>query len=188
MSGSSIAGVARAQPPNTAPLRRLEPDELGDHLDRLYRAAWAICGDRHEAEDLVQDTYARVLARPRWLRSDDDLGYLLRVLRNTHVSRVRARSRRPMSSELTMEIADDRGRRSDPEAALEAGAMFEVIAALPRSFRDALVAIDVAGLSYREASRALRVREATITTRLHRARARVAAELSGLAIENAGVS
>jgi len=63
--------------------RRLDPTRLGDHLDRLYRAAWAYVGSREDAEDLVQETYARVLARPRWLRKEDDLGYLLRALRNT---------------------------------------------------------------------------------------------------------
>ena len=48
--------------------RPLDPSRLGDHLDRLYRAAWAFSGSREEAEDLVQETYARVLARPRLLR------------------------------------------------------------------------------------------------------------------------
>ncbi|MEY2535647.1 MAG: hypothetical protein QOF29_3557, partial [bacterium] len=72
----------------------LDPADLGDHVDRLFRAAWAMCGSREDAEDLVQDTFARVLAKPRLLRNDDDLGYLLRVLRNTFVSRHRATSRR----------------------------------------------------------------------------------------------
>jgi RNA polymerase sigma-70 factor, ECF subfamily len=61
-----------------------------------------------------------------------------------------------------------------PEAAIEMSELYAVIAALPDDFRDALVAIDLVGLSYREAARALRVKEATITTRLHRARQRVA--------------
>ena len=73
---------------------RLDPARLGDHLDRLYRAAWALCGSREDAEDLVQETYARVLARPRVLRNEDDLGYLLRALRNTFLNRRRAESRR----------------------------------------------------------------------------------------------
>jgi len=51
--------------------RALDPDRMGDHLDRLYRAAWALCGSREDAEDLVQETYARVLGRPRLLRRDD---------------------------------------------------------------------------------------------------------------------
>ena len=66
--------------------RPLDPARIGDHLDRLYRAAWALCGSREDAEDLVQETYARVLGRPRLLRKDDDLGYLLRALRNTFLN------------------------------------------------------------------------------------------------------
>lgn len=158
---------------------RLDTSRLGDHVDRLFRAAWALCGRREDAEDLVQETFALVLAKPRWLRRDDDLGYLLRVLRNTHVSRLRASGRRPAEVPLDdhAELVGDLAAW-DPEAAIEAGALFEVIARLPAAFREALVAVDVVGLSYREAGDALGVGESTITTRLHRARARVASELS----------
>jgi len=157
----------------------LDPARLGDHLDRLYRAAWAMCGSREDAEDLVQDTYAKVLARPRWLRGDDDLGYLLRVLRNTHISRLRAAGRRPVAVPFADDAPEPEDPRSSwrPDAALDAELLFTLIAALPESFRDALVAVDVCGLSYGEAGRALRVREATITTRLHRARRQIAAGL-----------
>jgi RNA polymerase sigma-70 factor (ECF subfamily) len=55
--------------------------------------------------------------------------------------------------------------------------LFAAISALPDDFRDAVVAIDVIGLSYREAAQALDVREATMTTRLHRGRQRLAREL-----------
>jgi RNA polymerase sigma-70 factor (ECF subfamily) len=160
--------------------RRLDPDHLGDHMDRLYRAAWGLCGSREDAEDLVQETFARVLRKPRLLRSDDDLGYLLRVLRNTHFSARRAAKRRlrpdPLPDEL--DLVEDRSAR-EPHKALEASELYALIAALPAGFRDALVAIDLLGLSYREAARALQVREATITTRLHRARLRLAHALDG---------
>jgi len=159
--------------------RPLDPARLGDHVDRLYRAAWAMCGRREDAEDLVQETYANVLARPRRLRHDDDLAYLLRALRNTHVSRARSRGRRPaeVSLEVSPEPADDRSATS-PEGHLATAHLFAAIAALPTPFREAIVAIDVAGLSYREAGTALGVREATVTTRLHRARRRLAADLA----------
>ena len=162
----------------STPARRLDPDQLGDHLDRLYRAAWALCGSREDAEDLVQETYARVLQKPRMLRSGEDLGYLLRVLRNTHFSGLRAAARRPRADPLPDEL--DRivdPSASAPEAALDASELYRMIAELPDPFREALVAIDVVGLSYREAARALRVREATITTRLYRARQRLAHSL-----------
>lgn len=158
--------------------RQLDPESLGDHIDRLYRAAWGLCGSREEAEDLVQETFARVLAKPRVLRNDDDLGYLLRVLRNTFFSQRRTAGRRPQTQPAgdDLEQLEDRGAAS-PGARIESAELYEAISSLPREFREALVAIDLVGLSYREAARALRVREATITTRLHRARQRVAARL-----------
>jgi RNA polymerase sigma-70 factor (ECF subfamily) len=168
----------RAATAPAAPVRTLDPNHLGDHLDRLYRAAWALCGSREDAEDLVQDTCARVLQKPRALRSDDDIGYLLRVLRNTYFSRLRAAGRRPRTDPLPEELdrIEDRNATA-PEAALNSQELYALIATLPDPFREALVAIDVVGLSYREAARALRVREATITTRLYRARRRLAEAL-----------
>jgi RNA polymerase sigma-70 factor (ECF subfamily) len=165
--------------PQEGSARPLDPQRLGDHVDRLYRAALALCGNRHDAEDLVQETYARVLARPRFLRRDDDLGYLLRVLRNTFLNGVRAAGRRPAPLELDPE-RDGLARPTDPrhpEAALEVSELFAAIALLPPDQRDAVVAVDVAGLSYGEAARTLKTKEATITTRLHRGRARLAQAL-----------
>ncbi len=158
-----------------SPRRQLDPQALGAHIDRLYRAARFMCGSREEAEDLVQETFARVLAKPRMLRSDDDLGYLLRVLRNTSVSRRRAAARRPQIVALpeNSSLLEDRSV-GKPQARLE---LTDAVAALPDKFRDVLLAIDVVGLSYRQAADALGVREATITTRLHRARQRVASQI-----------
>lgn len=159
--------------------RQLDPSSLGDHIDRLYRAAWSMCGSREEAEDLVQETFAQVLRKPRMLRSDDDLGYLLRVLRNTFFSQRRTAARRPQTTPLPEELdllEDPASAR--PEAGIESRELYAAIASLPDDFRDALVAVDLVGLSYREAARALRVREATVATRLHRARQRVARELT----------
>jgi RNA polymerase sigma-70 factor (ECF subfamily) len=160
------------------PLRRLDPDRVAEHLPRLYRAARAWTRSREEAEDLVQETYARVLARPRLLRNEDELGYLLRSMRNTLISQVRARERRPQTTELVEEVAVS-GRASDnPAEAAEIREVHAAIAELPEDFRDALVAVDIAGLSYPEAARALGVPEGTLTSRLFRARDRVARSLS----------
>lgn len=117
-----------------------------------------------------------MLARPRWLRRDDDLGYLLGVLRNTHVSWLRKAGRRPREVAFDDELpAATPG--SSLDAALDAHALFAAIARLPDWAREAIVMVDVAGLSYGEAARVLRVKEATVATRLHRARRRVVAEL-----------
>jgi RNA polymerase sigma-70 factor (ECF subfamily) len=161
-----------------SPDRHLDPEALGDHIDRLYRAARSLTGSREEAEDLVQETFARVLRKPRLIRSEDDIGYLLRVLRNTYVSTRRTAARRPQTISLPddLDLIEDRSS-ARPEARIESESLYAAISALPEDFRDALIAIDVVGLSYREAARALHVREATITTRLHRARQRVARAL-----------
>ena len=160
--------------------RTLDPARLGDHIDRLYRAAWALTGSREDAEDLVQETYARVLAKPRFLRNEDDLGYLLRSLRNTFFSRLKTERRRlrpgPLPEQLDL-VADPHAR--DPEAAVEAGELYAAIAALPDDFRDVLVAVDVTGLSYKETARALRIREGTVMSRLYRARQQVVRRIEG---------
>ena len=161
-------------------MARLDPESLPGHIDRLYRAAWSLCGSPHEAEDLVQETFARVLSRPRLLHGDDELAYLMRVLRNTFLSSRRTASRRPQIAARVEELdLPDRGTGEQPQEALEAQAVYGAIAELPEDFRLALVAVDVLGLSYREAGRALGAPEATITSRLHRARRRVVASVDG---------
>jgi RNA polymerase sigma-70 factor, ECF subfamily len=163
----------------TAEARELDPSGLGDHLDRLYRAAWALCGSREDAEDLVQETYARVLARPRFLRKEDDLGYLLCALRNTFLTQKLRERRRPKTAQLPegFELAEVRST-SQPEAALDAKEIFEAVAALPDEFRDVVVAVDVTGLSYAEAAEALRIPVGTAMSRLYRGRQQVARRLA----------
>jgi len=167
---------------------RLDPESLPAHVDRLYRAAWALCGSPHEAEDLVQETFVRVLARPRMLRGGAgppeaaQLAYLMRVLRNTFLNSRRTASRRPQVA-ATLDEVDAADSRALPESALEAQELYGAIAELPEDFRLALVAVDVVGLSYAQAARVLGTREATVTTRLHRARRRVVASIDGPAGE-----
>ena len=138
-----------------------------------------MCGSPHDAEDLVQETFARVLARPRRLRRDHDLPYLLGALRNTYLTSIRTAGRRPRTVELSVEVGETlRSGLAEPEAAVEHRELLATIAALPEDFRDALVAVDVVGLSYREAARLLGAPEGTITTRLFRARRRIASALA----------
>ena len=155
-------------------LRPLDPKLLPDHIDTLFRAAWALCGSRHEAEDLVQDTFARVLKRPRLLRSDNTVGYLLRALRNTNAARHRTARRRPITVPLVETDFDD---RAEIDGTFDARELMEAIATTPRPYRDAVVAVDVVGMSYRQAARHLRTREVTITSRLSRGRQHIARTL-----------
>jgi RNA polymerase sigma-70 factor (ECF subfamily) len=139
-----------------------------------------MCGSRELAEELVQETYVRVLARPRLLRKDDDLGYLIKALRNNWYSHLRSeRGRR--AAILPDEIPDDRlptqNGRGNPETSLEASTVLEAVSQLPVQYREVVTAVDVAGLSYAEAARALGVREGTVMSRLYRGRERVALAL-----------
>jgi len=116
----------------------------------------------------------RVIARPRLLRNEDDIGYLLRALRNTFLNQKRTESRRlrPDSLPDDVDLVEDPHAR-EPQAALEIEELYAAIASLPGDFRDVLVAVDIAGLSYDETARAFRVARGTVMSRLYRARRQV---------------
>ena len=158
-------------------MRRLDPQSLAKHLDPMYRAAWALCGSREDAEDLVQDTFAKVLARPRVIRGDER-GYLLQALRNTFYTRLRTAARRPRTTTPPAGFEPVDPRSPAPDRMAETSEVLEAVAQLPEDFRLAIVAVDILGLSYAEAATALDTREATITTRLYRARERIAAQFA----------
>jgi RNA polymerase sigma-70 factor (ECF subfamily) len=151
----------------------LDPDRLSDHVDALYCAARVISGSQQDGEDLVQEMFVNVLTRPRLLRTGNELGYLLRALKNTHGSRYRAAQRRPVTRQLL-----DHDAPTSPASSVNAREILEAIASAPARYRDAVIAVDLLGLSYREAAHSLRTREATLTTRLHRGRQHVASQLA----------
>jgi RNA polymerase sigma-70 factor (ECF subfamily) len=136
-------------------VRLLNPQSLVWHTDRLQRAAWALCGSRPDAEDLVQETFARVLGR-------------------------RDASRRPRAVVALEDVQVlDWHATQAPQQALEVGELYAAIAELPERYRLTLVAVDLLGLSYGEAGRSLGVGEATVATRLFRARRLIVGRLAG---------
>lgn len=159
-------------------------DPPRDLLDRLYRAAWALCDSPHEAEDLVQESFARVLARPRLLWRGDPAPYLLRTLRNTYLTGVRTAGRRPRTTGKSLNDYENLASSlARPDVVAEQREALAAIARLPYELRAALVAVDIVGLSHREAASALGVREATVATRIFRARQRLARSLGATAAE-----
>jgi RNA polymerase sigma-70 factor (ECF subfamily) len=152
---------------------------MSEHVGRLYRAAYGLCGSAADAEDLVQDTFERVLRRPRFLRNrDHDLAYLLRVMRNTWISSARVQQVQSIALEPE-ELAAAAATSGDPvvEQVVEGGALFAALRDLSVPLREAIVAVDLAGLSYREAAQALGCKEGTIMSRLYRARNQLAEAL-----------
>jgi RNA polymerase sigma-70 factor (ECF subfamily) len=153
---------------------------LPELVARLFRAAYALCGSRPDAEDLVQETFARVWASRRAARHRHSLPYLMRALRNTWIDFQRARATRPVAvAGVSVDWMIDGS--ADPQTALDAQVAYGAMHELSPPLRDVIVAVDVVGLSYKEAARTLRIRQGTVMSRLSRARDRVAEALEGAA-------
>lgn len=155
-----------------APLRPhlLDPERASAHVDRVYRAALRLTRHAHDAEDLAQEAYAKVLSRPRVIRNGDDLGYLLRAVRNTHFSARRSEARRDCTALAPADLERIAHTGGDPHAAAEVREVVDGIGELPRTQRDVVVAVDLVGLSYAEAAGALDVPIGTVMSRLSRGR------------------
>jgi RNA polymerase sigma-70 factor (ECF subfamily) len=153
----------------------LDADSALCHLDRLVAAARALCGNHADADDLVQDVYLSLLRRPRRLTSGSQLAYLLTMLRNAQVDRHRVAARRPASALDDAEEPEDPRSGLRPERAFEQREVLDAVHALASPFRETVVAVDVLGLSYKEAGSALGVPLGTVMSRLARGRERVIA-------------
>ena len=157
--------------------RALDASRLPDHLDRLYRTARAITGSAQEAEDLVSETMVRVLSRPRRVRGEDDLGYLTQCLRNTWSDTLRTRSRRPRTACMPDDF-EHAEAGSCAHARAEANEVLAAVARIAEPYRDAILLVDVAGMTYAAAAKQLGVPRGTIMSRISRGRAAVLEELA----------
>jgi RNA polymerase sigma-70 factor, ECF subfamily len=157
----------------------LDADTALRHLDRMHAAALALCGNRADAEDLVQETLLGILRRPRRLRGDSELAYLMTMLRNRFIDDRRSAARRQTVVGLSEvpESADPRGGLQ-PDRLVADREVLEAVHELASPFRETVVAVDVLGLSYREAARALDVPVGTVMSRLARGRDRVVTALA----------
>ena len=159
--------------------RRLDPDRVAEELPHLYRAARAWTASREEAEDLVQETCARVLARPRLLYAQDERGYLLRAMHNVLVSQYRAAGRRPVTVPLDDDAPLPRrptpSRRRPPNATRSSRRS----PSCPTSFATPSSPSTSSASPTARRRAALQVAEGTVTSRLSRARDRLARRLGG---------
>src|SRR3954447_16974706 len=154
-SGCRCAGTPRRgrfspMPPH---ISLLDPDTAAQHRYRLLAVARALTGSVQLAEDLTQETYARVLAKPRRLSDGADFPYLVRALRNVANDHWRSEQRRPF---VVGEVDDDHPSlttEGNPEATVLAKDVYEAVDALPEDFRMVVQALDVLGLSHRPTRR-----------------------------------
>jgi RNA polymerase sigma-70 factor (ECF subfamily) len=155
----------------------LDPHAAAALLPRLNRLAYSLCGSPQLADDLTQETYLRVLARPRRLRRGFEFPYLARTLRNVLHDHRRAQRRRPVLM-CDEQLADQPHTHADPELAARANEIYAALSQLPGGLRDVIAAVDLAGLTYAEAASALDLPMGTVMSRLHRARGRIADALA----------
>src|SRR4051795_4356596 len=156
----------------------LDPQTAAEHRSRLVDVAVSLCGSRPLAEDLVQETYARVLAKPRPLREGAALPYLVRALRNVAKDHWRTEQRRPqVIGDLDPEDPTLR-HDHDPQHDVIAAEVYAHVGRLPLEFRKVVAAVDILGLSYSQAARSLEIPTGTVMSRLSRGRGELVCALT----------
>jgi RNA polymerase sigma-70 factor, ECF subfamily len=160
---------------------RFESEAL-QFTNQLYAAAMRYTKDPHDAEDLVQDTYAKAFVSFHQFEPGTNLkAWLYRVLTTTFINTYRKEQRRPQltDGEVTdWQIADaashssDLGKSAEDEVLenLPDGDVRRAMAELPEEFRLAVYYADVEGYAYKEIADILGIPAGTVMSRLHRGR------------------
>jgi len=158
---------------------RFEEEAL-ELADQVYRVARRLVSTREEAEDLVQDTYARAFRAWRSYTPGTNLrAWLLRILTNLNIDRGRREQRAPeMESIDNEEFAlfrklDDGAAEEDVEHLVERlsqDAVVHALSAVPHDFRDVIVLVDIGDFTYQDAAQILDIPIGTVMSRLHRGR------------------
>jgi RNA polymerase sigma factor (sigma-70 family) len=146
-----------------------------EHSARVYRLAYRLTGNRHDAEDLTQEVFVRVFRSLSSYTPGTFEGWLHRITTNLFLDQVRRKQR--IRFDALPEDAGDRLAGSDPgpERAWEHNNLDHdvqaALATLPPEFRAAVVLCDIEGLSYEEIAATLDVKLGTVRSRIHRGRA-----------------
>jgi RNA polymerase sigma-70 factor (ECF subfamily) len=175
---------------------RFEEEAL-ELSDQVYRVARRLVSSREEAEDLMQDTYARAFRSWRQYTPGTNLrAWLLRILTNLNIDRGRRVQRTPDTQPLEegdyflynrLEAADG-GGPTDEERVVERLSQDDVVDALaevPHDFRDVLVLVDIGDFSYADAAQILDIPIGTVMSRLHRGRRILKQNMAEHAVEGA---
>ncbi|MDL9946001.1 RNA polymerase sigma factor SigE [Gordonia sp. ABSL11-1] len=149
-------------------------DELvREHADRVYRLAYRLSGNQHDAEDLTQETFIRVFRSLKNYKPGTFEGWLHRITTNLFLDMVRRRSKIRMEA-LPEEYDRVPADTPDPQQIFHDANLDpdlqEALDALPPEFRAAVVLCDIEGLSYEEISATLGVKLGTVRSRIHRGR------------------
>ncbi len=200
MAGARVAAVTEGESNNATRLAaeardrvRFEEDALA-LADQVYRVARHLAGSREEAEDLVQDTYARAFRSWRSFTPGTNLrAWLLRILTNLNIDRGRRKQRTPDMQPLEegdyflynkLEESGGDGN-TDEDRVVERLSQDDIVGALsavPHDFRDVIVLVDIGDFTYQDAAQILDIPVGTVMSRLHRGRRILKRELAESAI------
>ena len=175
---------------------RFEEEAL-ELSDQVYRVARHLAGSREEAEDLMQEAYARAFRSWRSFTPGTNLrAWLLRILTNLNIDRGRKKQRTPDTQPLEegdyflynkLEESSN-GPAQDEERVVERLSQDDVVSALsavPHDFRDVVVLVDIGDFTYADAAQILDIPVGTVMSRLHRGRRILKRQLADEALETA---
>jgi RNA polymerase sigma-70 factor (ECF subfamily) len=160
---------------------RFEEEAL-ELSDQVYRVARRLVGTREEAEDLVQDTYARAFRAWEQYQPGTNLrAWLFRILTNLNIDRGRRIQRQPdlqpleegdyfLYNKLESTLGDGNPDEERVIEQLSQNSIVEALAEVPHDFRDVLVLVDIGDFSYADAAQILDIPIGTVMSRLHRGR------------------
>ena len=139
----------------------------------MYRWAYRLTGNQHDAEDLTQDVFVRAFRSLDGYSPDNLEGWLYRITRNLFLDKARRKSRLrfdPLTDDAAARLV---GSGVAPDGLTDDQFDADVewaLAALPPDFREAVVLCDVENLSYDEIGTALGIKSGTVRSRIHRGR------------------
>jgi RNA polymerase sigma-70 factor (ECF subfamily) len=172
---------------------RFEEEAL-DLADQVYRVARGLVSSKEEAEDLMQDTYARAFRSWRSFTPGTNLrAWLLRILTNLNIDRGRRVQRSPDMQSLEerdyylYDRLEATSGEKDEERVIERLSQDDIVDALaevPHDFRDVVVLVDIGDFSYADAAQILDIPVGTVMSRLHRGRRILKKELADVAVKD----
>lgn len=152
------------------------------HSSRVYRLAYRLTGNQHDAEDLTQDVFIKAFRSIHQFQPGTLEGWLHRITTNLFLDGARKRARvrvDNLGEGATGEVADPVA--TPAEIVLDADMDFDVAAALRRlkpQIRACVVLCDIEGLTYEEVATVLNVKVGTVRSRLHRGRTQLRTDLA----------
>jgi RNA polymerase sigma-70 factor, ECF subfamily len=177
--------------PTTAETRRLAAEsrdrvrfeeEALELSDQVYRVARRLVGSREEAEDLMQDAYARAFRSWRQYQPGTNLrAWLLRILTNLNIDNGRRRQRTPetqpleegdyfLYNKLEAAVPEENPAEERVIERLSQDSVVDALSEVPHDFRDVVVLVDIGDFSYADAAQILDIPVGTVMSRLHRGR------------------